>query len=106
MCCIFRGEQREIASVETNPIQMDEIRIAPFFPAYAEEIEQAILFVDTQKLSDVSFPRCNFILELACLQIIEIEMPPVVALREPKDFIRRREIAPIGKIVSRFEFGR
>src|SRR5450759_4650842 len=87
MVAVLRREQCEIPAVEADAVEVNEIRVAPLFAADAEEVELAILLVDTQQLGDVPLAAGDLVLELGGLRIVQVEMAPVVALAEPEELL-------------------
>ena len=69
---------------------MIEVRIAPLLAADAEKVEQAILLIDPQQLRHIPLAAGDLALEVAGRQIVEVEVPPVIALREPDYLIGGR----------------
>ena len=80
----------QVLPVEADPVEVEEVRIAAFLFADAEEIDHAVLFVDAQQLRDVAFAGRDRVLQLAGVEVVQIKMPPVVALRKPDHFVRCR----------------
>ena len=56
-----------------------------------------------KKLGDIARTARDLILELAGVDVIQIKMTPVVAFREPDEFVRRRKITPVHTTVPRLE---
>jgi len=52
---ILRGQQAEVPAVEPDAVEMAEVRITAFLPAYSQEIDRPVLFVDAQQPVDVAF---------------------------------------------------
>src|SRR5436309_10440199 len=82
---------------------MDEVGVAAFLFPNTEKVDDAILFVHTESLRDISFAGSDGILELTGLEVVEIELAPIVALGEPKDFVGSRKKAPVRPIAAAFE---
>src|SRR5215471_5253819 len=78
---------------------MDEVRVAAFFPARTEEINQAVFFVDTQDSCDVTFAGRNRILELS-VEIVKVKLAPIVPLGKPDHLIRVGQVAPVDGTVT------
>jgi hypothetical protein len=72
-------KQLLVAAVEVDPIQAAEIRIAPFL-ADRQEIQHPILFVDPQELGDVAIAFRDLVLFATGPHIVQVQLPPVVAL--------------------------
>ena len=103
MVGVFRRQQIDALAVERRPIEVPEIRIAPLLAADADEIQHPVLLVDAQQLRDVALAAGDRVLQPAALQIVEIQVAPVVAFREPDDLVRGRQIAPVDLAVARLE---
>src|SRR6266550_8001272 len=84
---------------------MAKIWITSALLAVADEIERAILFVDTPQLGDVPFPAGDLRLQPTGGEVVQIKLTPVVALREPDHLVRRGQSAPIGHSVARLVLG-
>ena len=102
MVGVFGREQREVLSVEADAVEMIEVGIAPLLVANAQEVEQAVVFVNTQQLAHIPFAARDLAFELASSQIIEIKVAPVIALGKPDYLIGRREIVPVDAPISGF----
>ncbi len=101
MVRIARRQQLEVLSTHVNAIQMTEVRIAPFLASDGDVIEHARLLIDPEKLGHVSVAGRDRVLERARVQIVEIELTPVVAFGEPDDLVRFRQIPPVDAPVAR-----
>ena len=77
---ILGRQQRQVLSIEADSIEMNEVRIASFLLTDAAEVQQPVLLIDPEQLRDVPFTRRDLILEPARLQIVEIQLSPVIAL--------------------------
>src|SRR5262249_4570141 len=84
---------------------MNKVRISPFLPADAEKIDGAVFLVYAQRLRDITLPRGDWIFQLACFEIVEVKVAPIVALGEPNHFFGRGKESPIWPIVATFEVG-
>ena len=51
-------------------------------------------------------PRRDLVLQLAGLQIVQIQLAPVVALGEPDHLVRRGQVSPVHPSVARLEVRR
>ena len=97
---IFGRQQLRRSAVHAHAIQVREVRIAPWLSADRLEEEHAGLVIDTEQLCDVAVAGRDLVFELAGLQIVEIELTPIVALRKPDHFIRRRQVSPVDAAVA------
>src|SRR5262245_17225356 len=84
---------------------MNKIRISPLFLSDAEKIDHAVFLVDAQRLRDIALTRRDWVFQLACFEIVEIEVAPVAALGKPDNFLGRGKESPIWPIISTFEIG-
>jgi hypothetical protein len=80
--------------VEPGAVEVQEVGILPFLAAVRAEPQRAGLLVDPRDLHHRAFARRNLVLQLARLQVVEIELPPVIALRVPDHFIAVPQHAP------------
>src|SRR6266404_6673721 len=80
---------------------MTEVRIASTLLCVAYEPEGSALLVDSTQVSDIPIPAGDLALELARREIVEIELPPVIALGEPDHFIRGAENMPVHSAITR-----
>ena len=101
MVRVFGRKQRQPLAVHANPVEVDEIRIASLLAAHAEKIELPLLLVDAQQLRDVPLAGRDLMFQGTGLQVVQVQLSPVVALREPDHFVRCRQIAPVHASVSR-----
>src|SRR5260370_27057726 len=92
--------------MESNEVEEAEIGIAPLLAPHAEKIQHPVLFIDYQQLSDIPVAVGDLPLDLAGFEVAQVEMSPIVSLREPDQLARSRKITPIHASVSRFEEGR
>src|SRR6202022_1138783 len=86
---IFRREQSQPLPIHSDLVELSEVRIAAALLGISNEIEGAALLVDAEKLRDVAFSARDLALECAGREIVQIELCPVVALREPDHFVGR-----------------
>src|SRR5688572_32009352 len=84
---------------------MPEVRVASALAANTLEVEHPIRFIDSKQPGDVTLAARDLVLQLAALQIVEIEVAPVVFLREPDRLITLGQVAPVDVIVAGFEEG-
>ena len=105
MVAVLGREEGEIPAVEPDAVEVNEVRVASLLPSDAEEVELAILLVDTQQLGDVPLAFGDLVLELAGLGIVEVEMSPVVALAEPEELPGLRQVIPVDAAVAAFKEG-
>ncbi len=103
MIGIFRGQQLCRLAVHRLAIEMAEVRIAAALLADALVIEHAAGFIDAHQLRDVAFAAGQLALLLAGLEIVQIQLAPVVALRKPDRFVRTGERLPVDPSVAGFE---
>ena len=103
---VFGRQQRRNPAVHVHLVEMREVRVVALLAADRQEEEQPALLVDAQQLRDVAFAAGDLALQLAGLQVVEIELAPVVALGEPDDFVRCGQVAPVDAPVARLEEGR
>src|SRR5215471_13171362 len=82
---------------------MPEIRIAPLLLADAGEIDRPTLLVHPQHLGDIADPGRYLVLQASGLQVVQIELAPPIALREPENLVRFRKKVPVDATVARFE---
>ena len=73
-------------------------------PCRRQEVQRARFFSSTRS-SCVTLPSPVVIwcFSLPGLQVVEIELAPVVALGKPDDLVGRRQVAPVDAAVARFE---
>ena len=88
MIGVFRREQSQAFTVETDAVQMGQIRVFAFFAAAPEEIHFSVLLVDVLDLAHDPIAAGDLILELAGFAV-EIKMIPAVALGGEKNFAGR-----------------
>ena len=99
---VLRREELEIPAVHSDPIEMPEVRIAAALSADADEVQRAVRLVYVKQLRHVAFSGRDLALLASGLQIVQIEMAPVVALGEPDHFVRSRQVPPVDPAVARF----
>ena len=100
---VLRRQQLQVPAVHADAIQMAEVRVAPLLAADRDEIELPVLLVDAQQLGDVAVAAGDRVLLAAGLQVVQVEMAPVVALGEPDHLVRRRQVSPVDGAVARLE---
>ena len=103
---VFRSQQRESRSVYPNLVELTEVRITPALLSASDKPDRSACLVDATELRDVPFAAGDLALELAGGEIVQIELAPVVALREPDHFVRCRQNAPVDGAVAGFVLGR
>ena len=103
---VFRCEHGEVFSVESDAVEMSEVWIASFLFSDREKIDNPICLVHPQGLRNVTLPSGDRILEVSGLEIIEVEIAPIVTLREPNDRVGTWKESPIRTVCSSFEIGR
>src|ERR1035437_6636630 len=83
---------------------MCEVRILPLLASQRREPDGAALLVDSHDLTDGALAGRDLVLELSSLQVVEVEVAPVVALRVPDDFVRGPEHLPASPrlVLSRY----
>src|SRR3954465_6208891 len=100
MIRVFRCQRLCRAAVDVHSIQMGEVGIPSCLFTNSLEEQRTIAGVDMKELRDVAVAGCDLAFELASLQIIEIQLPPVVALGEPDHFIGGWQVSPVDASVS------
>ena len=55
-----------------------------------------------EDLRDVAISMRNLVLQLACGQIIQIHLAPIIPLAEPQQLIRLRKVLPVHLVVAAF----
>ena len=80
MIGILRCEERQPPTIELDLIEMAEIRIPTALLAISDEIESSVLLVDAPQLRDVPFTTGDLRLQLSGVEVIQIELSPVVTL--------------------------
>ena len=99
---IVRRQQLLVLAVEADAIEMNEVRVAAFLLAHAQEIDHAVFLIQPADLRDVAFARGDLVFQFAGGQIVEIELPPIGLLAEPDEFVGVRQIVPVHAAVARF----
>ena len=94
---VLGRQQRWNPAVHVHLVEMREVRVATLLAADRLDEQQPALLVDAQQLRDVAFAAGDLALQLAGLEVVEIELAPVVALGEPDHFVRRRQVAPVDR---------
>ncbi len=84
MVSTFRSQQSEILPVESDPIEMSEIRVFAFLAPETEEIEHAIFFIHAQQLRDHPVAGSDLVFQLARREIVEIQGVPNCRARKTK----------------------
>ena len=100
---VFRRQQLRVLAVHAHAIEVTEVRIAAALAADALEEERAAGFVHARQLRDVAVAARDRVLLLAGLQVVHVEVAPVVALREPDRLVRTGQVLPVHLAVARFE---
>ena len=80
MVRILRRQQGQPAAVHLDFVEVAEVRIAPAFPGVPDEVQRPRFLVDAPQLGNVSFTAGDLRLQLPVAQIVEVELPPIVAL--------------------------
>src|SRR5207248_11726085 len=78
-------------------------RIAAALAPDADEIHETVLVVAANELRDVALAARDRLLLAPGLQVVQIQVSPVVALGEPDHFARARQVAPVDRAVARLE---
>ena len=89
-----RGEEPEVCPVHAHTVQVLEVGIA-WLPSRSGEVERAALLVDPPQLQHVPVAAGDPALEPAGPQVVEVEVPPVVALGKPDHLVRRGQHVPV-----------
>jgi hypothetical protein len=84
---VLGGQQRQVLPVHAHAIEVSKIGVAPLLAPDRHEIELAALFVNAEQLRDIAGARGDRELLPARLQVVQVEMAPVVALRKPDDLV-------------------
>ncbi len=103
MVGVFRRQQLLRSAIHRLSVEVAEVRIAARFLADALVVHSARRFVDAQQLRDVAFAACQLALLLSGLQVVQVQLAPVVLLRKPDRFIRPWQDAPVDATVAGFE---
>ena len=91
------GRQRDLrAAVDANAIEVREVRILALLASVRRVPDRARLLIDARDLRHRTFAARDLSLQLAGVEIVEVELAPVVALRVPDHFVRRPQHAPAG----------
>src|SRR5215472_15359778 len=85
MIGVLRREQGQVFAVETDAVQVGEVRVFGFFAPAPEEVDLPVFLVDVLDLAHHPIAARDLILELAGFAI-EIKMIPAVALGAEKNF--------------------
>ena len=86
-----------------DAIEVTEVRVAPLLAADADEIQLAVLLVHAQQLRDVAVAGGDRVLLAPGLQVVQVELAPVVALGKPDHLVRARQVPPVHRAVARLE---
>src|SRR5690625_7467752 len=73
---------------------MDKIRVLILIIHSRTEPDLPVIPLDMVYISHHPFASCNLILYRPAAGVLEIEVPPAIALRHPDDFITILAIAP------------
>jgi hypothetical protein len=95
MVRILGREQRHAAAVEARTVEVHEVRVAACFTADTREVDGAAAAVHVQQLRHVPRAARHLPLQCAGAQVVQVEVPPVVALRPPQHLVRRRQHPPV-----------
>ena len=106
MIAVLRREHREPLSVHPHLAERAEIRVAARHLADATKPQRARLLVHAQELRHVADTTRDLALQLSGGEVIEVQLPPIVPLREPDHLVRRRQHAPVHLAVARLELRR
>ena len=101
MIGVLWRQQRQVLPVHADPIEVPEIGVASLLAPDGYEIELAVLLVNAEQLRDIAVAGGDRELLATRLQIVKVEMAPVVALRKPDDLVGRRQVAPVHRAVAR-----
>src|SRR5215467_7123881 len=85
MIGVFRRERGQAFAVETDAVEMGEVRVFAFFATARQEMHFSVLLVDVLDLAHDPIATGDLILELAGFAV-EIKMIPAVALGGEKNF--------------------
>ena len=94
---IFRREHRELLSVHPDPAEVAEVRIATRRLAHALKPQRPRLFIHPDELRHVARTTRDLALQLARCEIVQVELAPIVSLREPDHFVGRGQHTPVGR---------
>ena len=106
MIAVLRREHREPLSVHPHLAERAEIRVAARHLADATKPQRARLLVHAQELRHVARTTRDLALQLSGGEVMEVQLPPVVPLREPDHLVRRRQHAPVHLAIARLELRR
>jgi hypothetical protein len=98
---VLRRQQLQAFAVHVDAIEMTKVRVASLFTADGDEIQLPVLLVDTKQLRHVPVAGRDRVLLAPGLQVVKIQVTPVVALGKPDDLVRRRQIAPVDCAIAR-----
>jgi hypothetical protein len=87
-------QQRLPTAVESDPVQVLEVGVAPRLLPRSHEVDGPRFVIDAQNVVDVPFPARDPVLETAGGEIVQIKVEPVVALGPPDQLVRRGQHAP------------
>ncbi len=81
MVRILRRQQLHIRPIKLNAVVVLKVRIAPRLLAHPEKVNRPRLLIHMQHLRHIPFAMRNLVLQLARRQVVQIQLPPVVASR-------------------------
>ena len=96
---VLRRQLLQVRAVEVHTVERGEVRVATSLLTHCQEVDLPTLLVDVKHLSHVAVAVRDLVLQRARSQVVEIHLAPVVTLREPQDFVRPGEIAPVLRLV-------
>ncbi len=101
---VLGREQRQPLAIHADAVEVAEIRDRARLRG-RRPTKYSIRFCSSTLSSCVTLPSPVVILclQLARGEVVEIEVAPVVAFREPDHFVGSRQIAPVDPAVARFE---
>ena len=96
MVCVLRSQQGQIGPVEVHAVEVSVAGVASRLAAARREVDPPRILVDADDVAHQPLTRGDRVLELSGSPVVEIEVPPAVALREPDDLFPRAEDPDIG----------
>src|SRR5687768_13030386 len=85
---------------------MTEVRIATALSSHADKQNRARLLVDAQHFGDVPLTGGDSAFELSAGEVVQVQMSPIIALREPQHLVRRPGDVPVLAVAPRLEVRR
>ena len=96
MIGVLRSQQGQIGPVEVHAVEVPVAGVAFRLAAAGSEVDPSRLLVDADDVAHQPLARGDLVLELSRPSVVEIQVPPAVALREPDDLFPPAEDPDVG----------